>query len=58
MATVGMISSAFLIPAAIKRDDSWLGAKVGAFEFYESSKQNHSFADIARARFDAVFARF
>ncbi len=47
MATVGTISSAFLILAAIKCDDSWLGAKVGASEFYESSKQNHGFADIA-----------
>lgn len=57
MVTVGTISSAFLILAAIKCDDSWLGAKVGASEFYESSKQNHGFADIASARFDGTFAR-
>ncbi len=58
MATVGTISSAFLILATIKCDDSWIGAKVGASEFYESSKQNHGFADITRARFDAIFAHF
>ncbi len=52
----GTISSAFLILATIKFSDIWHGAKVGAFRFYESPKQNYGFSDISRASSDATFA--